>query len=372
MKVTLVRSRAIDPNVRKFAKALSQNDFDVCVLIWDRQSTLGSEKEDGYTVYKFSLKSPYDRFIVLFSLPLWWVYEFFFLLKDDSMIIHSFDLDTLIPAVLVKMIRRVKLCYTIYDFYADNLPAFGVSPAIQKLVSSIEKFGIRFTEVLFLVDESRFEQVKGAKIKRVVYVYNSPPDSFRGKPVQEPRKTGKTTIFYAGLTHWSRGLEYMIKAVRGLDDIKLVIAGKAQDETVFKTRYVDPSPRSIQYIGQISYEQVIKKTMEADILFAFYDPRIPNSKYASPNKLFEAMMCGKPIIVSDGGTMANIVKKLNCGLVVPYGDISAIRKAIVRLKNDPRLRRELGENGRKAYEEEYSWNIMENRLIDAYRFPRTE
>ena len=51
---------------------------------------------------------------------------------------------------------------------------------------------------------------------------------------------------------------------------------------------------------------------------------------------------------------------------MPYGDIEAIKNAILSLKNDLNLRRCLGSNGRRAYEQKYNWNIMEMRLMEAY------
>jgi glycosyltransferase involved in cell wall biosynthesis len=79
------------------------------------------------------------------------------------------------------------------------------------------------------------------------------------------------------------------------------------------------------------------------------------------------MMCGKPIIVSDASAMANIVRKEQCGVVVPYGDVSALADALKTCRKDPQLRAELGNNGRKAYEERYSWAIMEERVLSGYR-----
>jgi len=155
MKVTLVRARVIDPAVNKVAKTLSENGHDVQLLVWDRQHTLGAEEGDGYTIRKFNLRAPYDKFAVLFCLPIWWIYEFFFLLRHKCDVIHACDLDTLIPAILAKFIKRVPLCYTIYDFYANNLPDGRfrlLRKALRSLVASVERFGIRFTDVLFLVD----------------------------------------------------------------------------------------------------------------------------------------------------------------------------------------------------------------------------
>jgi glycosyltransferase involved in cell wall biosynthesis len=123
----------------------------------------------------------------------------------------------------------------------------------------------------------------------------------------------------------------------------------------------------VTFIGTIPYDEVIRRTLQSDLLFALYDPNVPNNRYASPNKLFEAMMCGKPILVSDGTAMAEIVREEECGLVVPYGDVDAIKHAILTLKNDPALCRRLGENGRRAYETKYNWKIMEERLLEIYR-----
>jgi glycosyltransferase involved in cell wall biosynthesis len=129
-------------------------------------------------------------------------------------------------------------------------------------------------------------------------------------------------------------------------------------------------PRSfedkVEYIGFIPYEKVIEGAFRADVLFAFYDPAIRSNKYASPNKLFEAMMCGKPIIVNAETTAAKIVDKERCGITVPYGDICAIRSAIIRLRDDRKLRVMLGKNGRMAYQRHYDWKLMERRLLELY------
>jgi len=369
MKVTLVRARAIDPAVNKVAKTLSENGHDVKLLVWDRQHTLGTEEGDGYTIRKFNLKAPYDKFTVLFYLPIWWIYEFFFLLKDKCNVMHACDLDTLIPAIAARFIKRVPLCYTIYDFYASNLPD-GRFPQLRKLtrslVASVERFGIRFTDVLFLVDESRYEDVRGARIKRVAYIHNSPPDYFEVEGEHESKERTGIAMFYAGVISKSRGLEHVIKVIKDLDNITLILAGTGPDKDLLENQAAGEQGE-IQYIGWIPYKEVIKRTLAADVLFAFYSPGFPPSKWASSNKLFEAMMCGKPIIVSDGSSIANIVREENCGLVVPYGDVAAIREAVLKLKNDSQLRQTLGQNGRRAYESRYSWRIMERRLVDSYQ-----
>lgn len=362
MKVILVRSRAIDPAINKIANCLSRQGCNVKLLLWDRNAD--SNDQVDYKKITFNLRAPYDKFHVVFYLPLWWLFEFIYLLKDDSDIIHATDLDTLIPASLVKLIKRKKLFYTIYDFYADNLPS-SVPRFFKNFISWLEKLLIQFTDVLFLADESRIAQIEGSKINQVYYIYNSPPDYFKKGIIPSNQKitlNKQLVLFYGGLLHESRGLDAVIKAINGIN-IKLIFAGDGplKQEIEGLTRINE----NIEYKGFLNYEDIVNETLAADILFAFYDPTIPNNRYASPNKLFEAMMSGKPIIVNDDTSMANIVRNEECGIIVPYGDEKSIKKAISALE-DSSLYEKLGKNGRKAYLKKYNWSIMEKRLLEAY------
>ena len=189
MKVTLIRGRGIEPGINKIAKALATHGYSVKLLIWDRDGTAEPYNAALYRTYKCTIRAPYDRPAALLYLPLWWAYELVFLLRDDSDVIHASDFDTLFPAILAKLIGKRKLCYFIYDFYADNLPDGGfqwLRKRIRWFVAHLERTGIGFADVLFLVDESRFEEVDGAHINELYYVYNSPIDCL-AKPQARPR-----------------------------------------------------------------------------------------------------------------------------------------------------------------------------------------
>ena len=368
MKVLIVRARYTDPAIRKIAKSLHQEDYEVTLLIWDRSGkrSLSDERND-YKIDYFCLRAPQDKLSAIFFLPIWWAYELFYIFKKNPDIIHACDFDTQYPAIIAKIVKNKKLVYIIYDFYANNLPN-GKFPwirnAIRSLVAHIEKIGIGFADLLILVDESRYEEVKGAKINNIIYVYNS-PEEVNDQKIQNLDKKSENSIviFYVGIIHEIRGIGDIITAVKDMKNVELILAGPVINKSILDDRINE----KIKYIGWIpTYEEVITKTKEADILFRFSDPNHPKTRYESPNKLFEAMMCGKPIIVSDMSSMAEIVRKEKCGIVVPYGDVEAIKEALIKLRNDSSLRKELGKNGRNAYEQKYSWKIMEKRLVTAY------
>jgi len=363
--VILIRSRSIDPSIHKVAKALSNNGYNVKVLLWDRTGKRNIQNINGYIVIHCGIKAPHDKITASFFLPLWWLYEFFFLIIEPAKIIHACDLDTLLPAIIIKLIKRVKLCYSIYDFYADNLPiAFTF---IRKAVAFLEKFGIGLCDAVFIVDPTRYEQIKGSSIKRLAVLYNSPPDYFERKDsiALKTKANSDLILFYAGVIHRSRGLIEILKALRDMDGVKLIVAGLGPDVKIFEN-LPKILRNKVEYIGFISYEEVIRRTLEADVILALYDPKIPNNRYASPNKLFEAMMCAKPIIVNRETSAAKMIRKEGCGLIVPYGDINAIKNAIKLMKDSYDLRLLLGRNGRIAYKNRYSWRLMIKKLIHVY------
>ena len=137
-------------------------------------------------------------------------------------------------------------------------------------------------------------------------------------------------IFYAGMLHENRGLDKLIEATKHINDLKLVIAGYDVGHENVSERL--ENAENVTFLGKISYEEVIKRTIESDMTFALYDPKVPNHKYASPNKLFEAMMCEKPILTNYGTIMAQIVEKENCGVLADYESIKDIRNAIIKLQ----------------------------------------
>jgi glycosyltransferase involved in cell wall biosynthesis len=92
----------------------------------------------------------------------------------------------------------------------------------------------------------------------------------------------------------------------------------------------------------------------------------PNHVEAGPNKLFEYMAAGLPVIASDFPAWRPIVEGNDCGLCVDPADPAAIARAILYLAENPGRRAEMGANGRRAVMERYNWEAEGRRLIAAY------
>jgi len=116
----------------------------------------------------------------------------------------------------------------------------------------------------------------------------------------------------------------------------------------------------------VPLDEVIPMTMKADAVFCMFDPGDPMHLIGSPNKLFEAMACGRPIICTRGTHSGDLTEQEDVGLAVEYTE-QALREAIISLRDDPALRERLGRNGLKAAITKYDWEREEAKLLALYR-----
>jgi glycosyltransferase involved in cell wall biosynthesis len=224
---------------------------------------------------------------------------------------------------------------------------------------------MRLASAVIIVDEAQVEEFDGIPNSKVIPIYDSPPD-FTKKLITKENEV--FTLFYAGRLYKDRGLnlDKIISAISSINNVGLIIAGYG-DQVEEVEKWSHAMPNKIQFIGKISHDEALERSIAADLLFEVRDPVIPLHKYNCGSKFLRAMACGKPILVSKGTSAANKVYENNCGLVVDTNNIEEIKEAIMKLRDNPKLCKELGANGRKAYEERYSWEIMERRLLALYQ-----
>ena len=92
-----------------------------------------------------------------------------------------------------------------------------------------------------------------------------------------------------------------------------------------------------------------------------------NNRWGLPNRLFEFMAHGVPVVATDFPLLREVVSDAQCGLRVDSTRPAAIADAIARLVEDPALRARLGATGRRAVRERYNWDIEIEPLIELYR-----
>lgn len=360
-RVAMLRSKCVagvEPRLDREARALAEEGHEVHAILWDRDVAFPqTERRAGYTIHRVRLAAPYGRTSLLWKLPRWWRKAFALLKTLRPDVVHAADYDTVRPALRAKASWGAKFVFDVWDFYGDMITRRIPSP-VRRWIARSEGRAVGRADLVILPDLARRARLL-VEPARLIEVANVPEE----RRVVAHRH-GRFHLFYAGNLANDRGLQSLVSACEstGAD---LVVAGQGPDQRAI-VALLASSPAAT-FLGVIPHEQVLERTAGADVIPVLYDPAVPNNLFASPNKLFEAMMFGVPVVVSDGIGVADLVRETGIGLVVRYGDVAALSEAVRKLRESPDLRSELGRRGRALYEARFRWDVMKGRLVEGYR-----
>ena len=355
--VVIVRSNSLlyDPRVRKISRSLNKR-YSILLLGWNREGLPRSMTDNFFADLRlFDLRAPFGRRSLLLYLPLFWIWIFFNLIREWPSVVHACDLDLILPCYIYKLIFRKKLVFDVFDRYAmTHVPP--KHKRLYSLVTSLEEFYSQRSDVLVNVSE-RLQWSFKKRPSRCAVIMNCAEDYW----IERVRSdSDKLHILHSGGIRRTRGLEQLTTAIKGLSNVQLYIAGRVVNEDL---KHEILAVSNVKYKGILSQEEVFAMEAQCDVSVALYDPTDPINKFSIGNKLFESMMLGLPIITN---VSAEIVNEVGNGFVVNYNDIDQIRKTIVTLRDNPKLREQLGNNARKAFLQKYNWAIMEEKLYEFY------
>jgi len=366
-RVILIRTNRLDQEIRlpKEIEVLKRAGYAITLLNWDRDYKGGkSDKSEEYKEIQLRLNAP-TGIKILPYLTIWWGFVFVRLMTSKWDIAHAVNFDSVIPTMIAGKLKRKAVMYEILDIYEYELV---LPDVIRKICVKIDKLFMRFVNGVIVADEMQIVGMGGIPNLNVIPIYDSPPIALLNENEPFPRKDKNFTLFYAGVLYKTKrlNLDKVFEVIKNLKNVKLVIAGYGDLVDEIK-EWSYHMPNKVEFIGRIRYSEVFKRGSQSDLFFVLRDPIVPANKYTCGSTLFNAMICGKPILVNKENSTANKVREENCGLVVDAHNVDEIRDAIIKLRDNPKLCEELGKNARIAYEEKYSWEIMERRLVDLYR-----
>lgn len=176
----------------------------------------------------------------------------------------------------------------------------------------------------------------------------------------------KNLVAYVGGIGRIRGILQVTKAM-GLvqSDARLRLAGKFGNTTDEREAHADKGWQKVDALGFVGRDEVCGLLSQCVGGLVTFLPS-PNHIDAQPNKMFEYMSAGVPVIGSDFPLWKQIIEGNQCGLCVDPLDPKAIARAIDYLIAHPEEAEEMGRNGQKAVLEQYNWGVEEKKLLDFY------
>ncbi len=355
--IVLVRSNSIiyDPRPVKVIDSLKKK-YSLVALGWNREG-ISREKIKKFEFSKmefFNLKSAYGKIYTVFYFPVFWFWVLCKLISYRPYVVHVCDIDTYVPCYVYKKIFRKKLVFELIDRYGMVIVPRKYS-FFSPIVNSIEEYFSKCSEVLITTSE-KFMQSYKKKPSKYEVILNCAYEYVKSKKSHNML----LKIVYTGPIMKGRGIEKIAKAIEVLEGVEFVIAGANLEKDFLIEILKD---KKINYFGHLLPKEAQELESCADVIISLYDLTIPNYTLAGPNKTFLAMMLAVPLITN---VVIELINEYQCGVIVNYDDINQIKSAIISLRDNEDLCKELGTNGRRAYEQKYSWNHMEVKLFNIY------
>jgi glycosyltransferase involved in cell wall biosynthesis len=290
--------------------------------------------------------------------------------KCSADLVEAHDLPSLFPATVIARLRRLPLVYHAHELW----PEMGANVRFSGLWRWLEKTLIGRAALVVVPEENRariYLNEYGARELPLV-VANCPPfrNASGGSTLRDIMASkgvkASTIVLYQGVISSERCIEEIVAASEFFrEDIALTLMGTGFD-TWSNPESRLPVGRRIVYIPHVAYDSLFRYTASAQIGLLFYRNTCRNNYYCAPNKLYEYMMMGLPVVTCNYPGLVRFVEDQGIGLCVDPEDPRAIADAVNRIAGDSALRDRMRANCLRLAKERWNWETEFRTLQAAY------
>ncbi|MCY4159408.1 MAG: glycosyltransferase [Bacteroidetes bacterium] len=303
----------------------------------------------------------------------WHVHQLFESAARDikSTIYHASDLYSLPAMHRAARLHQAKLVFDARELYT-HVPATIRRPWVRMIWSTLQHLYLRHTNCIYSVSESIAQHLKKYYRLPAVHVVHNVPGPQRMTPSISLKQrlnlpSNMKIILHQGNLQKYRGGPMMVEAMRYTENATLVFMGKGplrtEIEQLVKTLNL---ASKVQFTDPVPPDQLLSVTASADIGLTFLEDCCLNHKYALPNKLFEYLAAGVPVIASDLPEIAQVIHQFDVGCVVPSGDVQALGTALDHAIKNTELRQKWASNTSRV-QEFFNFETESKRFLDPYQ-----
>jgi glycosyltransferase involved in cell wall biosynthesis len=364
-----------DPRVEREAEALSEANYQVRIIGWDRERRFQAEQvfpkyrveriQNAPTTYGAGARQ-------LLHIPKFWREANKLVIASLPDAIHCHDLDTLPAGWWIKRKTGIPLVFDAHEDY-PTLMSLYLPKLLVLMLRRLERRIVQQADFVIAASQVYAEKINSWGIKNVITIGNlqslGPYDAVTTEQIQKVRADlGLTSqdlaVAYIGGFTRNRLLLPLLEAAKMLPSVKFFLWGDGHQRA-----QVEAGVEKIlnaQYLGWLPAEEVPLVMQAMDVLYYCLKPDYPGAVYNASNTLSSAMAAGRPIIANDVGDLGLTVSTTNCGILLETVTPQSICTAVEKL-SDAQFRQKLGKAGRAAAEAKYNWEVAKGSLISIYQ-----
>jgi glycosyltransferase involved in cell wall biosynthesis len=295
--------------------------------------------------------------------------------EEPADVYHAHDLNTFLPASKAARRHKSQLVYDSHELYTHRNKPVKSSKLYRYLTERFERKHIRRAAKVITVSESIADYLRDKyTIERPIVIMNAPSKVKVHKDGKSLRKELnvsddlKLAIYCGGIT-FNRGLEKLIESLTVLPDVYLVLMGYGAPAFLEKLQKIaDDNGVSdrFSFYGPVQPHEVTSYTASADVGVAPIRNVCLSYYFCAPNKVFEYIIGGIPVVASNFPDLTKIVSENEIGFVFDPDDIHSIADSINRIFED-KVRYEKMKANTQLATTKYNWEIEEQKLLDLYK-----
>lgn len=387
MRIGMILDKEYPPDVRvkREAKALVSAGHEVILVARNRKDAAREEVVDGFRVCRLpALTFAGSRAARWMSLPVpvnpFYLRAMQHLVADEKVdVLHVHDLPLVMAAVAFGKLADLPVVFDLHEDYPAMVADYVRSPPARLLfrrfrtLHHLERLSLAsVSHCLVVVEEQKQRLVDlGVPADRITVVPNVldlgdlPP-----APEDPPEDHDDVRFIYTGLFGAARGLDRVLEAMGRLPydaPVRLVLVGdgdmRAKLESQAKRLGIADK---IDFAGWQPRDRLGEYMVDADVGLV---PHLvtPHIQTTMPNKIYEFLAYGLPLITSHARPLARLVDEAGCGEAVFIDDPDALAAAMKRMIDDPERRWALGDAGRSYVVKRHNWAVLgAPALLSAY------
>ena len=353
-----------DQRVLKIAETVSSLDCEITIIGRKSGDCCDTDKIPFNTKrFKMFFKRGFF-FYKCFNIRL-----FLYLLFHKYDLLVSNDLDTLLPNFLVSRLKHLPLIYDSHEYFT-GVPEIQNRTFVKWVWKSIEKMIFPRLKYVITVSEPIASLYEKEYLVKPLVIRNFSKKADQITPFNRDElgvaADDLLIIIQGAGINIDKGAEELIDAVNISDRVSLLVVGAGDVVPELKQHVEELNiGQRVKFIPSVPWETLIKYTKSADVGMCIEKDTNLNYRYSLPNKLFDYITAGIPVIASDLPEIKNIILKNSCGIIIPAVTPEEISKAIIILRDNKTLLSELEKNSVIA-SESLNWENECKKVEELY------
>jgi glycosyltransferase involved in cell wall biosynthesis len=277
-----------------------------------------------------------------------------------------------VTAWLVARLKCIPFLFEVRDLWPEFAIAVGVltNRTIIRMSLWLEGFLYRHADRVVINSPGFEAHVRRAGARQVELVPNGADPSMFDPADQglafrrQHDLEGKFVVMYAGAHGMSNDLGVLLEAARMLADdahIQVVLLGDGKEKSNLQAQADAMHLGNVSFVASVPKQEMAAAIASADACVAILKP-VEAYKTTYPNKVFDYMCAGRPVILAIDGVIREVVAAADCGIFIPPGEAQSLAQAVRTLVADPFHSREMGLNGRHFVETHFNRPQLAEKL----------